>query len=71
MNKIIIVTGGAAGIGRCIVEYFAVEGDHVYFIDNNRKATIALVERMRQQGYTVTGFVGDVAENKYLSTLFK
>lgn len=66
MNKIIIVTGGAAGIGRCIVEYFAVEGDHVYFIDNNRKATIALVERMRQQGYTVTGFVGDVAEKQVL-----
>lgn len=66
MNKIIIVTGGASGIGRCIVEYFAVEGDHVYFIDNNRKATIALIERMRQQGYTVTGFVGDVAEKQVL-----
>ena len=26
MNRIIVVTGGAAGIGRCTVEYFASKG---------------------------------------------
>lgn len=45
MNRIIVVTGGAAGIGRCIVEHFAAEGDRVYFIDNNREATLTQVER--------------------------
>ena len=38
MNRIIVVTGGAAGIGRCTVEYFASKGDRIYFIDNNQDA---------------------------------
>lgn len=66
MNRIIVVTGGAAGIGRCIVEHFAAEGDRVYFIDNNREATLTQVERMHRQMHAVTGFVGDVAEKQAL-----
>lgn len=34
MNRIIVVTGGAGGIGRCIVAHFASQGDSVYFIDH-------------------------------------
>ena len=30
MNRIIVVTGGAGGIGRCIVAHFASQGDSVY-----------------------------------------
>ena len=55
MNRIIVVTGGAAGIGRCTVEYFASKGDRIYFIDNNQEATLALTERMRPKGLDVTG----------------
>lgn len=66
MNRIIIVTGGAGGIGRCIVEHFAAEGDQVYFIDNDREVTLNQVERMHQLGYKVTGFVGDVADRQAL-----
>ena len=33
MNKVCVVTGGAAGIGRCTVEMFAEAGYTVYFID--------------------------------------
>lgn len=66
MNRIIVVTGGAAGIGRCIVEHFASQGDTVYFIDRSRTDTLAEVERMRKQQCKVTGFVGDIAEKQTL-----
>ena len=64
MNRIIVVTGGAGGIGRCIVAYFASQGDSVYFMD--QKATLAQMEKMRKKGWQVTGFVGDVAEKQDL-----
>ena len=66
MNRIIVVTGGAAGIGRCTVEYFASKGDQIYFIDNNQEATLALTERMRRKGLNVTGYTGDIAEKQVL-----
>lgn len=34
-NKICIVTGGNAGIGRCIAETFSREGARVYVIDRD------------------------------------
>lgn len=50
MNRIIVVTGGAGGIGRCIVAHFASQGDSVYFIDQNQQATLTQVEKMRERG---------------------
>jgi len=49
MNRIIVVTGGAGGIGRCIVAHFASQGDSVYFIDQNQQATLTQVEKMRER----------------------
>ena len=69
MNRIIVVTGGAAGIGRCTVEYFASKGDRIYFIDNNQEATLALTERMHRKGLNVTGYTGDIAEKQVLEDL--
>lgn len=66
MNRTIIITGGAAGIGRCIVEHFARQGDHVYFIDNNPEDTQAEIRRMHDEGWKVTGVTGDVADKQTL-----
>lgn len=35
-NKVCVLTGGAAGIGRCLAERFSAEGARVYIIDKNR-----------------------------------
>lgn len=66
MYKVCVVTGGAAGIGRCIVEMFAEAGYTVYFIDKTPEAVEVLEERMSERGLSVTGFVGDVADEQAL-----
>lgn len=45
---------------------FCFSGDSVYFIDQNQQATLTQVEKMRERGWQVTGFVGDVAEKQAL-----
>lgn len=37
-NRVIVVTGGAQGIGRCIAQRFAAEGAHVWVIDKQPAA---------------------------------
>ena len=49
MNKVCVVTGGAAGIGRCIVEMFAESGYTVYFIDKTPEA-VELAEGKKSFG---------------------
>ncbi len=44
-NKIVIVTGGAAGIGRAVCEAFAQCGAHVYAADINEQGLQALTSQ--------------------------
>lgn len=66
MNRVVVVTGGAGGIGRCIIEHFAVKGDVVYFIDNNGEELNEMVSRMSANRLNVTGFLGDIASEQTL-----
>ena len=50
VNRVVIVTGGARGIGKCIVEEFRALGDRIYVID-------------KEPG---DWFVGDIAEPEVL-----
>lgn len=49
-NKVVVITGGAQGIGKCIVEEFSKAGAYVCVID-------------KQEG---NHYVGDIAEKKVL-----
>ena len=66
MSRTFVITGGAKGIGRCMVEYFASKGDKVYFIDNDAKTTIVVSNQLRGKGWDVHDFVGDIADKKTL-----
>ena len=57
-NKVAIVTGGAAGLGRATVELFAAEGATVSIWDVNAEQGQSLaagLDRSRAQGRVQTG----------------
>jgi len=66
MKKVCLVTGGALGIGKCIVKTFAEQGADVIFIDNNKSALEKTESKMIANGYSVIGYIGDIAEEQVL-----
>jgi 3-oxoacyl-[acyl-carrier protein] reductase len=60
-NRIAVVTGGAQGIGRAIVERFLDSGAAVAIWDSNRKISEQTAIDLRERGKVVASFV-DVAD---------
>ena len=58
-NKVCIITGGAAGIGRCLAESFSAEGARVYVIDK---------EQVTIKNDLIHFFQGDIAEQTVIDT---
>lgn len=57
-DRVVLVTGGASGIGESIVEHFCRQGAKVGFLDYNRGAAEALVERIAAAGLPAPAFRG-------------
>jgi len=62
-GKTCVITGGANGIGRCLVESFAAHGARVAFIDKDEDSGRKLAERL---GDNTLFMPGDIAEEKTL-----
>lgn len=43
-DQVVLVTGGASGIGASLVEHFALQGSHVVFLDIDRKSAGELID---------------------------
>lgn len=65
-NRVVVITGGAGGIGRCLVETFAQHGAHVAFIDVDADAGQALEALLTDNGCSVFFQAGDIAEPSVL-----
>lgn len=65
-RRIGIITGGANGIGRCLVDAFVDKGYKIYFIDKDSEQIAAVERSMQGRRGTAIGFAGDIAEQSVL-----
>ena len=56
-NKVVIITGGASGIGESIVEQFVIQKSKVAFIDIDEKLAKNLIERINNKYNTKPLFI--------------
>ncbi|QNT78097.1 SDR family NAD(P)-dependent oxidoreductase [Entomobacter blattae] len=63
-NKVIIVTGGASGIGKASVEQFCTEGGSVVIADKNRTEGEALAKNLQGRERKVSFFEIDVTDEQ-------
>jgi NAD(P)-dependent dehydrogenase (short-subunit alcohol dehydrogenase family) len=69
-NKVAIVTGGASGLGRLVVESMVAEGAAVVVFDRDEAAGQTLVSNLAEKGYRVAFLRGDVTEpNDFTSAI--
>ncbi|NLB79877.1 MAG: SDR family oxidoreductase [Clostridiaceae bacterium] len=70
-NKVAVITGGALGIGKRIIQEFAKEGAKVAFIDMNSKAGEETKDDITKNGGEALFFTGDLAKEETLKNFSK
>lgn len=70
-GKVAIVTGGAQGIGRGIVETLGMAGAHVVIADVNQAEAETLAAALHKQGRTALAVATNVADEASVQALLK
>jgi NAD(P)-dependent dehydrogenase (short-subunit alcohol dehydrogenase family) len=68
-RKVVVITGGASGIGRALAERFASEGAHVVIGDVEADALDRAVAELRAAGAEAEGVVTDVTDPAQMQAL--
>lgn len=67
-DRVVLITGGASGIGEVLVEAFTLQGAKVVFLDTSDEAATALVDRLSPNvAHTPVYFHCDLADIAALS----
>src|SRR4051794_27323431 len=61
-GRVVVVTGGSAGVGRAAVRAFAEHGDHVAVLARDHEGVDAAVKEVRAAGREALGLNVDVAD---------
>ena len=68
-GQVAIVTGGASGIGRAIVEALAKNGAHVVIVDINLKEAERTARQVAADGGLCVALLGDVSDVAQMETM--
>jgi all-trans-retinol dehydrogenase (NAD+) len=68
-NKRVLVTGGAAGIGRAIAERMAAAGAVLELADRDEKTLLETADALRRSGVSVRSHVLDVTDTAQIDAL--
>jgi cis-2,3-dihydrobiphenyl-2,3-diol dehydrogenase len=63
-NRVALVTGGASGLGRAIVERFVEEGARVAILDRARERSEEMAKQLGNWGAAIVGDVTVLADNQ-------
>jgi NAD(P)-dependent dehydrogenase (short-subunit alcohol dehydrogenase family) len=70
-DKVAVVTGAGAGIGRAIASLFAAEGAHVFVTDVNGESAAETAAGLGAKGLKATAMTVDVSRGQDVSALFR
>lgn len=60
-NQVVLITGGASGIGKATAEMFLAKGARLAVVDINEKALLAFSEEKKEQANNIATFKCDVS----------
>jgi 3-oxoacyl-[acyl-carrier protein] reductase len=69
-EKVIVVTGGAQGLGLSMARELGTAGAQLALVDMNRERLDEATEELRQLGVSATGYVANVAAEAEVVSLF-
>ncbi len=70
-NKIVLITGGARGIGYCTAEYFAKSGCRVIITDIDAKALTQAKKKLKKDYKEIYSYVVDISKKTSVNKLKK
>ncbi len=64
-NKVVVITGGAGGVGQALVRLFAREGARIMIVDMNADGCRLAAEEARSLGAQADYLAGDLQQKEY------
>ncbi|WP_285644677.1 SDR family NAD(P)-dependent oxidoreductase [Pseudomonas sp. NBRC 100443] len=68
-NRIVVITGGAGGVGQALVRLFAAEGARLMISDINAEDCQAMVDEARALGAEAECLAGNLREKEYCEAI--
>lgn len=68
-NRIVVITGGAGGVGQALVRLFAAEGARLMISDINAEGCQAMVDEARALGAEAECLAGNLREKEYCEAI--